>query len=671
MGLEFRFTLDGSVMTSPPKNWEAFEIRQYYRDDVRGIVTSFTNNLKFEYEGFNVLYGKILANEYCDYVPFLVEYTTDETTYQTLFSGNIHIVDTDFDLIRRECEFRIQDTTFSSLIFENKDFLLTTGQEESKNGAVISKTTFEEVAAAGVYIIEYGQLLQYILDYITDEQVQLSDNWYPTLNDYGLGVGFQERIGFATTPNSGSNGEIDVTFENIFSGIAAIYNLNFSLVWDAGDEAFKFNVDGPATFRSNTTAITISGFTRFFARNAKDNLFSSVKVGDKEMQKSVTSNSLDYHVLTNPVFHHDPIDIQLRGQCNIGGKILDLQPGFAYGGTTPGFFLPLATQNPFMYLVTYNTGSETYALTLDQYDETVTRLTYTAGDPVILTTSFSGPTSLTNEIILSRYILPNNSYLSTKPDVRYDYSVDLTADSTVFGTFAGASGYRVMETTTGCNLVTATFVDNRLMLRDNLEAIESPVEVNCSNYGIALLGSSARVHTYNTTGSIDIQINSGVLLGTNIEVQLWFRRGGVNYVKVLGTFTGDSSDTGNISWDFDFNSDSASDEIRFIVFSDEDQTETVAKLLTGSTWNLTQLDGNGEDIINVDTDNFKGYEIEFETNVSLTSWQNLFQDPRKRIALNLFNEPTKYAWIKDVTYKPAKGSFSGLLITDYNNLNFP
>lgn len=585
---------------------------------------------------YAVLFEKVISNDLCAPLEFRVDQTINSgNTYSTFFTSELHLSDHDFDAIKRIAKAKCEDITFSGKIYNNRDLEFSTNYSESKNGTAITPLT-KLGSSSTLSGYRYDDVMQYVLDYITDESVGFADNWYAALDDYGVGPAFEEHIIFKN--NDGQ--DFPISFDTVWNGVSRLYNLGFSLVYDSGN--FIFTVDDPSGFYSNTTGLTLSGFTAFNIRINEKNAYTSVKIGGGGVN-SFAQRFGDRQHSQNKTYCFGATNLQFKGECNIANNNLDLTTRFAYAGQyrseEQGFLIALIQRQV--------AGGAYFGLNA-VLNYPISEFVPPAGsnglgeiNPVIA----NGPASLQNPNVLERYSFLQDVYLSVEsnPDYNITVKINPAQNITTIGEFVpiefknnvtGASDPRGLWSNSDAEYTTASFND--------------------------------RIYTFEIDCQVDITVNGFTGTGA-MNVYLVYADGSNTYYYEIG---GGNASLGSLSVSIsDFVITWLGSDTKISVEVIIDATTIDIDVDTTSFLTITQQDGSGDVIIEADPNNVKCYEIDFEAVVSVNDFLAIFRDPRKRIALNLFSEPTKYAWVNDITFTPDTGELKGTLITDWNNLN--
>ena len=287
MSLKFRFKIDGTEMNNPPMNWEDFTIGIRRSFDVAGVVFEYPTNIEVFGLDYDTLFAKVENNTPASNLDFLVEYTTDSSTYSTLFEGFIVPTDIRFKPFKRTASFVVEDTTFSGLINSKKDLLIPTDETTSLNGEVIAPpTVYSRTTNYLSFGYEWSELIQFVFDYLTDGVVDVVDNWYPNLDEYPVVSNDEGFLVFSSgiTP-------FNVSFSSLWVPMARLYNLQFNQVLTSGERTFT--IDEFDDCYSSLVAVSLTGTDldiEIYMDQSK--LYGFVEVGD-----SVTPyNSINYAI---------------------------------------------------------------------------------------------------------------------------------------------------------------------------------------------------------------------------------------------------------------------------------------------------------------------------------------------------------------------------------------
>lgn len=649
MQLEFRFYIDGTEIDAPD-SWESFKMILQRDPDLRGVLRSFSNAMTVTRTDFATLYAKIENHLFDTPLTFRVDYSTNNgSSYSEFMSAYIFIDDISFDLIRRTAEFTLTDISYSAKIQQNADLVFSSSATASKNGTAITAaervSTYLGYGLSNLFLnnaFTWDEVLRHIIAYITDDGVEIDDNWYPSLNEAST-ANDEQLIFFGPTPKLFGTPPIQIQsgFNKIFVGVARLFNLWYCLTEISGTA--YFTVDTEVNHFASTTGITLEDFTKFSVRFSSDYNYTSVRVGDKNKVDSYSDNGFGdaYIFKANYVSCFGENVFYLESESNVKGQELDLTTDFQYQLPSPA---PLSSvdSDKSQMIHCEDTGSD------------LIRAFKTADYPFNRYNSNSGywdyQTSIGNGFLQNTEILGRYNFLK---DIRLSNVKNYSATL-----------YVQTLQSVGTTSETINFDRN---------AGSSSDPERCWDDGersYIFKGCADQSHTYRVQVSVDVTDTSGSANNISMEVKMYDIEG-VEIVdsNLLATREVDSvslagfgSDT--LTWDNYINVDDPKTYMQFLVVGSGNFTVATTSYVT-----FTQQDAPGRTLTSANSSAVKAYEVEIESFCTISDFLTIWQDPRKRIALNLYDENTKYAWVKDLEYTPATGQLEGTLMTDDTNLN--
>lgn len=689
MSLNFRFYIDGELMTDGPDNWQDFDIAITYNEEMRGRSRTYATALQFSGEDYTTIETLFRNNTFDAQLPFLAQYQANYGAWTTFMTGYITPSQCELLVHQRIVSVTIEDDAFEASVFNNKDVRIPTQATTCIDGVTaitpVTSVSVNLVNRAGdtygdrrVRIAEYADMMTFIIKYLTNDNIEYADDWYPSLDDYSLATGQFIGIGnHASLPTP--------TLKGLWTTVAKLYNLYFDIVVESGQA--KFKVFEYTDYYTSTSVVTIDSDTDIKIYIMQDRAYGAVTVGDNA---SDDATFVDYvsdaggslwlsfvsKYLTDGLFGFEPFTYRINTPIG-GNTILDLTTPYGYkinssvvtGQSQDTYFLLQYTESA--------TAESGYALINQELDDEVTVYipwllfdsdgvttdgAYSKSDQII-SESFGqvpGLPALQNGNILSRYdfiadiVTPteNRAALSLAPRMFEDFII--TADEMAADTFytlpliSGSQQYGdslIFSNTEHCFIVTQAndgYTKYNLPFRGRV--VKNNISV--SDADVVML---IRVQMDGTFYEYPIGdaymgvlgIYTGELLDTNNldinEIQIQLKQG----AKVwLGFRFEDIVDFGTIELEF-------TDSVNY--FDVESAAVTATTIATGSP------------------DTVKMYGIDFDTHITMTEWLALFDSPNKAVTINNGDDVHK-GWVRDVRYNPNSGRFAGTLITDGNNL---
>lgn len=654
MQLEFRFYIDGSEIDAPD-NWESFKMILQRDPDLRGVLRSFSNAMTVTRTDFATLYAKIENHLFDTPLTFRVDYSTNNgSTYSEFMSAYIFIDDISFDLIRRTAEFTLTDISYSAKIEQNQDLVFSTAMNVSKNGVSITQLQnaanvlgYSTALNRSLYL--WPQMIQYVVDYITDGSVIVDDNWHESLNDYsGTDDEYIAFVAWYSFIYGNYTRHFKVSFKRIYISIARLYNLWYCITESSGTS--YFTIDTESNHFSSTSAFTLNSFKSLSIRLSTDYIYTSVKVGDPLFNRDLGVTSSNYTDLRiyNKASFVEPYTFFINGESAIEGKELDLTTEISYSEFAGNYASSTSIPDKSMpYIRQYHDTGSGLSESGGSLDYEFTR--YGISGSYINTGDVAPRSSLMHSSILARYNFLEDINLRNNGD--YNAQVFLGADQNVQGT-----------------------VDIVEWDRSSSGSVDTLRCFTSDGY-YQFLGTSNDVYNYQIDLDFDLENTSGSNNNTiSIGIRMYDLYGNqypneFNDIEVINKSLSPSQlSTGNTySTTICVNDSAARIAIEAVC------TGTVygsgVDIKSTSNITITPLDDVGRTIRSANSSSVKAYEVDIDSFCTISDFLTIWQDPRKRIALNLYDENTKYAWVKDLEYTPATGQLEGTLMTDDTNLN--
>lgn len=645
MSLLFRFKIDDVATAKPPVDWENFSISLVYDPDIRGRIIRYPSQLAFDEVDYQTLYDVVTNNSLCNPLVFKVEYSTNSGgTYATFFEANMEPSDIEFDIGRNRATTRVRDITFSALIYNNRDTVVPISASESKSGTSITPPD-PQIAGSfssltpGFNGFLYLEVMQHILDYITDDQVDLQDNWYPTIQDEAAAGWTRELM---LQCNSGGT-DLQNSFTSLWVSIARLYNLNFSLVNNSG--TIEFTVDEEDDYYSSTSAFTMSAFTAFSINIEESKLYSRVRVGDTASDRTLSNNQFnpfeyEYDMASSAKIYNVQ-EFATSDQCKANNALLDLTSQLSYVTQDAYGGVPKETSRITFVDINDTSGLRTlYSATLDK-EYTIYRSQPPSPEDSLIQKVTNAYPSLQNNNILARYSFVNDLFVARALSPAISCVAKLSANQSFTGTD---------------ELEDVDFLNNATGSSDP--------RTSWSNTDHAFYTTCFDEFVY--TLSVEIDLHTTYISGSGqVKNFLVYNSGGTDYYLQVGdTMTSAGSYNHNLT--VELNVFGPNHSIRVQTLGATGISYRIN--FTASEVDISGVDDDGEIIRAADASNAKVWTVNLEGSCTISEWAALMDDPRKNIACNIYDDPTIKGWVDDLTFVPAKGTLSGRMITDHANL---
>lgn len=192
----YRFTFDPNgtpTVVSDPINWIESNIQIKRDDEIKGIFAEYIADLKWVGSAFTYLMNVLSTNGICSDVDVLIEYKQDflnDDTFETLFNGKIRLRDIKIDRQKDIATATIVDQTLSSIIKERIEYKCYSAEVKSVSGTSITAPTSKPTKlfspmeqTRSVYLDDVrayavNDMFEFILDYITDDQVAFDSDFF-------------------------------------------------------------------------------------------------------------------------------------------------------------------------------------------------------------------------------------------------------------------------------------------------------------------------------------------------------------------------------------------------------------------------------------------------------------------------------------------------------------
>jgi hypothetical protein len=277
MSLKFRFTLDSVVMTNDPIGWESFTMSLRYSYDSMVMVREYSNAITLYGEDYTTIETMYQANDISTRVPFKAEYTLDYgTTYETILDGSILLARTEMDPTKRRAKITVEDYYFTTSVYANRSLPVPMDSATTIGGISNLPPTPYYTGEAGdldrLAFYLYDEALDFVIAYISDNQITVTDEWYASLDIADLAPEIY-GLGFAADIPT-------LTFQSLYTSFAKLFNLCMSVVITPTSQ--KLIICEAADFRVATAAVTIDAPIDFKYYLDPEKIGEAVIVGDNK-----------------------------------------------------------------------------------------------------------------------------------------------------------------------------------------------------------------------------------------------------------------------------------------------------------------------------------------------------------------------------------------------------
>ena len=279
--MELIFKFDGTLVNNPV-TWMDTNIGLEY-DSVNQILT-INHDVQHTWveDGYNYLYDKWLANDYCNLVNVTIEINQDNGL-TTLYKGVISVTECVFNERKRSVQVTIKDNSFGSKIENNKGVDVGLDSTLTKNGEAISATpafVFMFDSSTGTYLSDscrgysVNEAFEFLIGWMTDNEVSYQSDFFTT----GAGQ-YDWIVSGIDLRNAGDSIKAPViNFQEFFDAMRKIRNIQMGFEFDA-DGNPSVRIEDRAYFISNTDTILLDEVNETELSFDTSILFTSVRVG--------------------------------------------------------------------------------------------------------------------------------------------------------------------------------------------------------------------------------------------------------------------------------------------------------------------------------------------------------------------------------------------------------
>lgn len=184
-----RYVIDGTVMVNEPLDWEKITITIEREKTIKGLFVNYIEQLTFVGDAYNYLLSIINTVGFCS-TPSISITEMDSSTSVTLngfsFTGLVVLSTAVLDRSRCTIKAGLQDNSLSGVLLQKKTFKLDIAlNSKTLNGLTLAAPIVSIGMPAPVnnrYAISIFNLFQYILSYISDNQIVFVSDWFGTKN---------------------------------------------------------------------------------------------------------------------------------------------------------------------------------------------------------------------------------------------------------------------------------------------------------------------------------------------------------------------------------------------------------------------------------------------------------------------------------------------------------
>ena len=181
----FTVILDGQTLTNEPMGLQDAAISIQRNEDFPGLFTTMVSDLEFWGDGYDILYSFYSNNDLCVRIDCRIIEDCDNGLD---FDGIIYLNDVEFNSYKCIATCSVEDNTAQGRILRLKDALvpINSVNQSTINGGSLANCTSHQFNTNGVYGNRFAfnvfDLLQYVLRYITDNDVTLVSDFLTSQN---------------------------------------------------------------------------------------------------------------------------------------------------------------------------------------------------------------------------------------------------------------------------------------------------------------------------------------------------------------------------------------------------------------------------------------------------------------------------------------------------------
>lgn len=318
----FNFLINGTPVDDPIdlKDYKESIVRDY---DIRGILAKHPMTLTFGGNGNALLYAIKMSGSYCGFAELEIRYACEGSPIETIFNGLINIANIEFNVNKCTANCKIDDNSYSAMIFNNREIKAYLSVGKSKNGVDITPCTaisgFQfidlQTGAATLgntcQVFDAGDAFEFILRFMTDGAVGFVSTWYtglPASERYAIGNAAEIRLQTGLAENMPY-----VSFDDIFSELSKKYKLFFAMETDASGNVFM-RIEEEDYFFKTTTALSTPFVQDLLESTDFTRLYSEISLGAEDSAQ-FTVGKWDLPIIRYVTFRKEKYII--KGTCNV------------------------------------------------------------------------------------------------------------------------------------------------------------------------------------------------------------------------------------------------------------------------------------------------------------------------------------------------------------------
>lgn len=328
-----KFLLDDLEFDSP-KGWDEIETSIKRDYEYNSVLANQDTEVTFTGDAYEYLSSKLNSDGFCTKVKFVIQYSSDDITYQTLLRGNLFLSDCEFNERTCEVSCKIEDNSYFAMINNNKNLETTPLSAQSKNGVAIQAPPVYAVDFLNIITLAVSRnvncyrvydLFEYLIAFMSDGKLQFKSDYLQTtsfpdyrdgdVNGYGwkglaVTTGINIRNGNSVNDFSQSQFSFDSLFKEINRRIPLVL-----IVENPYSESPTIRIENRDYQYTNATVFTASDVYEVKRKIDTKNLYASVEVGSS----TTTDQGLYPEAIHFFGFQNESYIVQ--GDCNIDTKL--------------------------------------------------------------------------------------------------------------------------------------------------------------------------------------------------------------------------------------------------------------------------------------------------------------------------------------------------------------
>jgi hypothetical protein len=316
------------AIQNEPKGLREMSHRVYFSDTLNGYLEEFTGELMFSGADYTYLRNAFFSNG-CAVVPVEIMDGCGLT-----LSGNLFLNDADWRPDKCTVTTQVVDSSFLSLIDNNKSIKAFVNVGRSKNDLPITAVTQSDLkfkafdvvnntdTPANRHGVRVYDALRTLVEFMSDGLIGFESDFFFPDDDPAQN---RPRIPTLVTGRAARLGVDDsfvfISFEELYTDLNRLYNLSFAIERTGGNVILR--IEPSSYFRQTGSVFTISNPNEVKQSADASSFYAKMKFGSSEV-----SDFIFFPSGTNPVslpfVQWSQEEYHLGGQCNTD-TTLDLQ----------------------------------------------------------------------------------------------------------------------------------------------------------------------------------------------------------------------------------------------------------------------------------------------------------------------------------------------------------